>query len=149
VQFKLDGQNIGSPITGSSPYSMIWNSTTVANGTHSLTAVATDSNNLQTTSSTVTVTVSNVIPAPTLTTVSPSSGVQSTAVPVTLTGTNFVSGAAIAISGTGVTASNVVVATGTSITATFTVASNATLGAYSVTVTTTGGTSNAQTFTVN
>lgn len=88
-------------------------------------------------------------PAPTLTSVGPVTGVQGNAVSVTLTGTNFVAGATVAVSGTGVTVSNVTVASGTSITATFTLASSATLGARNVTVTTSGGTTAAQTFTVN
>jgi fibronectin type 3 domain-containing protein len=58
VQFKLDGNNLGSADTAS-PYTYSWNSATASNGMHTLTAVATDSNNLTTTSSSVTVTVSN------------------------------------------------------------------------------------------
>jgi hypothetical protein len=89
-------------------------------------------------------------PAPTLTSVSPTSGVQGTTVSVTLTGTNFISGATtVAVSGTGVTVSNVSVASGTSLTADFVIAANATTGGRNVTVTTAGGTSGAQTFTVN
>jgi predicted phage tail protein len=65
VQFKLDGGNLGSPDT-SSPYSVTWDTTTAANGQHSLTAVATDGAGNQTTSSQVTVNVSNVaLPPPT------------------------------------------------------------------------------------
>ena len=67
VQFKLDGTNIGSPDT-SSPYSYSWNTTTVANGSHTLTAVATDSTGNTTTSSPVTVTVNNSTSTGTLST---------------------------------------------------------------------------------
>jgi hypothetical protein len=87
-------------------------------------------------------------PVPTLASVSPNSGVQGTAVPVTLTGTNFVSGATVNVSDSGVTVSNVSVVSATQITAAFTIASSATLGAANVTVTTTGGTSGAVTFAI-
>jgi hypothetical protein len=58
VQFKVDGANIGAEDT-TSPYSASWNTTTVGNGSHSLTAVARDAAGNATTSSAVTVTVSN------------------------------------------------------------------------------------------
>src|SRR5262249_24215239 len=58
--------------------------------------------------------------SPTLTNVNPASGVQGTAPTVTLTGTNFLTGATIGITGTGVTTSNAVVNL-TTITATFTI----------------------------
>jgi len=87
---------------------------------------------------------------PTLASVSPNSGNQGTTVPVTLTGTNFISGATVAVSGSGVTAQNVVVQSGTSITADFVITAGAATGARDVTVTTGGGTTNpARTFTVN
>src|SRR5262249_18613675 len=41
VQFKLDGANLGAEDTAS-PYSVTWNTTTVTNGSHTLTAVARD-----------------------------------------------------------------------------------------------------------
>ena len=40
-QFKLDGANFGAEDT-TLPYSVTWNSTTVANGSHTLAAVARD-----------------------------------------------------------------------------------------------------------
>src|SRR6185436_18499711 len=58
VQFKLDGVNLGAEVT-TSPYSVTWNTTTAANGSHTLTAVARDTSNLTTTSAGVPVTVSN------------------------------------------------------------------------------------------
>jgi hypothetical protein len=61
VQFKVDGVNIGAADT-TSPYSVSWDSTGASNGTHTLTAVATDSSNNSTTSSSVSVTVSNQTP---------------------------------------------------------------------------------------
>ena len=88
--------------------------------------------------------------APTLTSVSPNQGVLDTTVTgVTLTGTNFVVGATtVAVSGSGVTVSNVVVGSVTSLTADFVLDPAATLGAHQVTVTTAGGTSGQQTFTI-
>ncbi len=87
-------------------------------------------------------------PAPTLSSVSPSSGVQGAAVHVTLTGTNFSSGATVTVSGAGIVVSNVVVASATQITATFTISASAAAGARTVAVTTGGGTSGTRTFTV-
>jgi len=86
--------------------------------------------------------------APTLTSVSPSSGAQGQAVSVTLTGTLFAAGSTVALSGTGITVSNTVVVSSTSITATFTIALSAPTGAQNVTVTNASGPSGTQTFTV-
>ena len=88
-------------------------------------------------------------PPPTLTSVTPATGVQGTSVPVTLTGTNFVSGATVAVSNPGIGVPNVVVVSVTQITATFSIGATAALGAANVTVTTSGGTTNAVAFTVN
>jgi hypothetical protein len=60
VQFKLDGANLGSALTAS-PYLMTWDSTVVANGSHTLTAVATDTSGNQATAPTVTFNVNNTI----------------------------------------------------------------------------------------
>ena len=88
--------------------------------------------------------------APTLTSVSPNQGIQGTTVAVTLTGTNFVVGATtVTVSGAGVTVNNVVVGSSTSLTANFVLDPAAAAGARTVTVTTAGGTSGAQTFTIN
>jgi hypothetical protein len=86
--------------------------------------------------------------APTLTSVSPSTGAEGQAVSVTLTGTLFAAGSTVALSGTGVTVSNTVVVSSTSITATFTIALSAPTGAQNVTVTNASGPSGTQTFTV-
>ena len=88
-------------------------------------------------------------PAPTLASVSPASGVQDTSVPVTLTGSNFVAGATVGVGNPGITVGSVTVVSATQITATLTIAATAALGAASVTVTTSGGTSGAAVFTVN
>jgi glutamine amidotransferase PdxT len=58
VQFKLNGANVGSEDTVA-PYSISWNTTTVFNGTHSITAVARDAAGNQKTSAAVSVTVNN------------------------------------------------------------------------------------------
>jgi hypothetical protein len=63
VRFRVDGANVGAEDT-SAPYSYSWDTRTVPNGTHVLTAVARDTGNNQTTSSSVSVTVSNTIPPP-------------------------------------------------------------------------------------
>lgn len=84
---------------------------------------------------------------PTLSSISPTSGQVGTAVPVTLTGTNFANPITVA-AGSGITVSSVSISGTTSLTAVFTIAAAATVGSRSVTVTTAGGTSNAVTFNV-
>jgi hypothetical protein len=63
VQFTLDGASLGSEDTAS-PYSVSWNTSGVANGTHTLAAVARDAAGNRTTSTAVTVTVANNAPPP-------------------------------------------------------------------------------------
>jgi hypothetical protein len=58
VQFKLDGQNLGAEDT-TAPYSLSWDTRTAVNGVHTVTAVARDGANNQTTSAGVGVTVNN------------------------------------------------------------------------------------------
>ena len=58
VQFKLGTTNLGSEDT-STPYSISWDTTTVSNGSYSITAVARDTAGQTTTSTAITVTVSN------------------------------------------------------------------------------------------
>jgi hypothetical protein len=58
VQFYENGTAVGSADTAS-PYSTSWNSTTMNDGTYSITAVATNVNNISTTSAPVSVTVAN------------------------------------------------------------------------------------------
>ena len=62
VQFKLDGNNIGSEDT-TAPYGINWNSTTSANGNHTLSAVARDAAGLSATA-TITINVQNLILPP-------------------------------------------------------------------------------------
>ncbi len=63
VQFKLDGANLGIEEI-SSPYSLFLDSTIVANGTHTLTAVARDAAGNQATATSVTITVTNATAPP-------------------------------------------------------------------------------------
>src|SRR5690242_2038625 len=77
VQFKLDGANLGAADT-SAPYSVAWNTTSAANGSHTLTAVAKDILGLQFSSPAVAVTVNNAPPPdttpPSVSVTSPASG---------------------------------------------------------------------------
>lgn len=57
VDFLVDGTIVGTATT--SPYTVNWDSTTVSDGTHTLTAKVTDSNSQSTTSAAITVTVGN------------------------------------------------------------------------------------------
>ena len=98
---------------------------------------------------TAVVTVTAPPAAPVLSSVTPNSGTQGTSVSVTLAGSNFQAGAAVAIGGSGVSATGVTVVSATKITATFVIAATASTGAHSVTVTSSAGSSAAQPFTVN
>jgi len=67
VQFKLDGANLGTELT-TAPYTLPWTTTTVSNGTHTLTAVARDAAGNLATSAGVNVSVANnatLAPTPT------------------------------------------------------------------------------------
>ena len=64
VQFFLDGQPLGNPVTAP-PYAVSWNTTTVPNGNHNLGTRATDTSGNVGTAVNVTVTVQN--PAPPMT----------------------------------------------------------------------------------
>jgi hypothetical protein len=58
VQFLLDGAALGAPDT-TAPYSIVWDTTTAANGPHALSARASDAAGNTATASAVSVTVSN------------------------------------------------------------------------------------------
>ena len=62
VQFKLDGANLGSEDTGS-PFSTSLNTTTLSNGTHTLTAVARDAAGNMASANTVSINVNNTTTA--------------------------------------------------------------------------------------
>jgi hypothetical protein len=82
VRFILDGVNLGDEDT-SSPYEVSWDTTTVPNGTHFLSAMARDSNGGTGPGNTITVTVLNDGAPPTVAITTPSSG-------ATVSGTLFV-----------------------------------------------------------
>src|ERR1019366_8879833 len=64
VQFQLDGANLGGVVTGGGPwYSYSWDTTTAANGTHTLAATASGAAGNAATSS-VSITVNNVAVPP-------------------------------------------------------------------------------------
>ena len=84
MQFKLDGSNVGSEDT-SAPYSLSWNTANVANGGHSLTAVARDAAG-NSSSSQHSVTVSNTSTPPPGDTTPPSVGLTSPAAGATVSG---------------------------------------------------------------
>jgi Concanavalin A-like lectin/glucanases superfamily/Galactose oxidase-like, Early set domain/Bacterial Ig domain/Galactose oxidase, central domain len=58
VQLQVDGTNVGSPDT-TSPYSAVWDSRAATNGSHTVSAVATDAAGNSRTSATVNFTVTN------------------------------------------------------------------------------------------
>ncbi len=64
VQFNVDGKALGSPVT-SSPYQTSLNTTTLTNGSHSISATATNTGGITATSTLVNVIVNNVVIAPT------------------------------------------------------------------------------------
>src|SRR5205823_14289401 len=59
VQFKLDGANLGVEDTTASPYSVSWNTTAAADGSHTLTVVARDGAGDSTTSGAIGAPASN------------------------------------------------------------------------------------------
>ena len=91
---------------------------------------------------------SPVVGKPALTAIAPNSASRGATVNVTLTGTNFTSPAGINVQGGGVTVSNVAVVNSTTIAATFRVANSAARKSHNTTVSTSGGTSNAVSFSV-
>jgi hypothetical protein len=85
---------------------------------------------------------------PTLTSISPNSGLKGNSVNVTLTGTNLTGANGILFSGTSITSTTPVVVSSTQVTATFTIAPTTTTGAQTVRINTPNGTSGTVTFTV-
>jgi len=72
VQFKLDGANLGAETT-MAPYAVTWKTTTVPNGSHTLSAVGRDTAGNLGTSASVVVTVANDTTPPALSAVTASS----------------------------------------------------------------------------
>ena len=62
VTFVIDGQT--GATSPNAPFSFSWDTTKLTNGTHTIAAIATDSDNLSATSATVTVTVNNTVSVP-------------------------------------------------------------------------------------
>ena len=83
VQFRLDGGALGAEDTAA-PYAVTWNTTTAAEGSHTLSAVARDAAGNTSTSASVAVTVSNDTTPPTVSITAPAAG-------ATVTGTITVS----------------------------------------------------------
>src|SRR5204862_234615 len=85
VQFLLDGNLLGAEDT-TAPYSVAWNTTTAANGTHTVAARARDASGNVATSAAVTFTVSNDLTPPTVSLTAPANAAPvSGAVTVTAT----------------------------------------------------------------
>ncbi len=166
----LRGSNVAVTLTGTN-FSLL-GSTVAVSGTGvtvgnvnvvndtTITATFTIASNAAATARNVTVTTGGITttpatftvqspPPPTLSSISPASHARGgPPVAVTLTGTNFIAGATVAVSG-GVTVRNVTVVSSTTITATLSTSNFTSRGTKSVTVTTLGGTSNLLTYTVN
>ncbi|MBV9036118.1 MAG: IPT/TIG domain-containing protein [Acidobacteriaceae bacterium] len=88
-------------------------------------------------------------PAPTLTAISPTTGLRGTTVPITLTGTNLGGATVNTGTGSGITATVLSInGAGTSLTANLVIAANAPTGNANISVTTGGGTSGSKTFSV-
>jgi hypothetical protein len=60
VQFKINNVNLGTEITGFSPYTMTWDTTALADGSYTITAVSRAANSNLVTSSPVVVNVANI-----------------------------------------------------------------------------------------
>jgi Big-like domain-containing protein len=95
VQFRVDGSNVGAAVT-SVPYTYSLNTTTLANGSHTLTAVASDLSNNKATSATVSITVNNTSTGPTVSITSPLAGITvSGTITVTATASDSSGGIAL------------------------------------------------------
>lgn len=91
VRFNVNGNAIGTAIN-TAPYSFVLDTTTLTNGSHSITAIATDAAGNSTTSAAVTINVSNLIQdtmAPTVSITAPTSNASvSGTAPITATATD-------------------------------------------------------------
>jgi hypothetical protein len=82
VQFLLDGAPLGAADL-EAPYEVAWPTVSVANGAHTLTAVARDAAGRETTAAVVNVSVLNDLAAPTVVLASPLAGAVTGIVPIT------------------------------------------------------------------
>ena len=98
VQFRVDGGNVGASLSAA-PFAYVLNSTTLSNGSHTISAVATDAAGNSATSASITVNVDNTTKdttPPTVTMTSPASGATvSGTVAVTATAADNVSVAGV------------------------------------------------------
>jgi adhesin/invasin len=111
VQFRLDGQDIGSEVTAESPvtkFTLSWNADSWPHGTHTLTATARDAAGNTKTSVGITVTIGSVSPgvstvsaSPTTITASGGSVVASITVTARDANGSPISGASVSLSATG------------------------------------------------
>ncbi len=98
VQFRVDGNNVGADLT-TAPYAYVLDSATLSNGSHAITAVATDDSGASTTSASVAVKVDNSVKdmtPPTVSITAPANGAKvSGVVAVTANATDNVSVASV------------------------------------------------------
>ena len=87
VQFQIDGANVGSAVTAA-PYSLALNTASYSNGSHTLNAIARDAAGNQTSSTAITINISNGTPADTT---SPAVSITAPANGATVSGTTTVS----------------------------------------------------------
>lgn len=87
VQFAVDGTNVGAEDTGT-PFAVTWDSTSVGNGNHTVTAIAHDTAGNTTTSSGVSVTVDNAAPVTNVTAPIAAAFVRGTTVAVSANATD-------------------------------------------------------------
>lgn len=89
VQFRLDGVAIGAALTGGPTYTMAWDSRGAANGSHTLTAVATDSFDQLTISAPVQISTDNPPGPPVVSMTAPNPGLVGGLVTVTANATSY------------------------------------------------------------
>ena len=98
VQFRVDGNNVG-PDLSAAPYAYVLDSSTLSNGSHAITAFATDNSGKSATSASVAVKVDNTVKdttPPTVSITSPANGAKvSGTVAVTATASDNVSVASV------------------------------------------------------
>jgi thermitase len=127
VEFFVDSTSIGIDTNGGDGWSASWDTTANADGSHAVSATATDTDG-QTSSDSVNVTVDNSVTTKlTVSLIDPDKVVAGDSVDVTITGTGFADGATVTLengSGPTPTVSNVVFGDANRITATISTRSN-------------------------
>jgi hypothetical protein len=161
VSVTISGANLNptTQITVSGSGVAVSGITPAANGS-SVTAVFTVSSSASTNPPARSVTVTTpggtatlnaafTIVAPSLTSITPNSGVRGTTVPVTLTGVDFTGATGLTGQGSNITVTGFTVVSDTSITANLVIAAGASTGIRAIAVVTPNGTTNTVGFTVN